>query len=250
MPVPTPPDPTRPPDAAPELSVVVLGYRSGESLRGFAATVVEALSGFDASWEIVMVANFWPGSGDATPEVARSLAADDPRLRTVAAAKRGGMGWDMRSGFDAARGRFVAVIDGDGQMPGRDVVRVFDAVRESGADLGKTYRVRRDDGVLRKVLSTGYNAVFRVLFPGLRAHDVNSKPKLLRREVLERMALESDDWFVDAEILIAARRLDLAIVEVPTEFARLDTRPSFVRLGAVLEFLRNLARYRLREWRR
>ncbi|MCB1009554.1 MAG: glycosyltransferase family 2 protein [Acidobacteria bacterium] len=237
-------------DAELELSVVVLAFAAGESLRGFVATVVEALAELDVPWEIVLVANYWPASGDATPAVSRALAAADPRIEVVAAPKRGGMGWDMRSGFDVARGRYVAVIDGDGQMPGRDVVRVFRAVREGAAGLGKTYRTRRHDGALREVLSAGYNALFRLLFPGLRARDVNAKPKVLRRELLARMALESDDWFVDAEILIAARRFGLGIVELPTEFGRLEARPSFVRPGAVLEFLWNLARHRVREWRR
>jgi len=230
--------------------VVILGYRAGAALASFVSGVVENLAALAEPWEIVLVANFWPGVEDPTPAVARRLAAADPRLRAVAEAKRGGMGWDMRSGFAAARGRYVAVIDGDGQMPARDVTRVFSEVRARGADLGKTFRASRDDGALRRTLSAGYNALFRLLFPGLGVRDVNSKPKVLRAEALARMELAADDWFIDAEMLIAARRLGLSVVEVPTSFARLEERQSFVHFAAVVEFLRNLARHRLREWRR
>jgi glycosyltransferase involved in cell wall biosynthesis len=249
VPVPEP-DPDAGGPTAPELSVVILGYRAQESLAGFVSQVVAGLEELDARWEVVLVANFWPGIEDSTPTVAQRLAAAEPRLRVVAEAKRGGMGWDMRSGFAAARGRYVAVIDGDGQMPAGDLLRVFAEVRGAGADLGKTFRASRDDGALRRLLSAGYNAVFRLLFPGLAVRDVNSKPKIVRAEALAAMALASEDWFIDAEMMIAARRLGLKVVEVPTSFGRLAGRQSFVRLSAVLEFLRNLARHRVREWRR
>ena len=42
------------------------------------------------------------------------------------------MGWDMRSGLQAARGDFIVVIDGDGQNPTTDVMRIYHAHLASG----------------------------------------------------------------------------------------------------------------------
>ena len=78
---------------------------------------------------------------------------------------------------------------------------------------------------------------------------MNSKPKILTREAYARMDLTSDDWFIDAEIMIQARRLGLKVGEVPTGFLGLTGRRSFISMSAIFEFLANLARYRLREWR-
>jgi hypothetical protein len=80
--------------------------------------------------------------------------------------------------------------------------------------------------------------------------DVNAKPKVLTRSAYERMTLRSDDWFIDAEIVIQSRRLGLRIGETETEFLGLTGRRSFIRMGAVFEFLRNLVRYRIEELRR
>ena len=88
------------------------------------------------------------------------------------------------------------------------------------------------------------------LFPGLAVRDVNAKPKILTRSAYERLALRSDDWFIDAEILIQARRLGFRIGEIETEFLGLTGRRSFISMAAVVEFLRNLWRYRLLELRR
>jgi hypothetical protein len=63
------------------------------------------------------------------------------------------------------------------------------------------------------------------------------------------MQLTSDDWFIDAEIVIQARRLGLRVHEIPTTFKGLTNRTSFISMGSVLEFLVNLVRYRLREFR-
>lgn len=232
--------------SAPDLSVVVLCYHSAPAVRPFVGRLREVLEGLGVAWEMVLVANDFQGSDDPTAEVVLSLAAEDPRMVPVVRVKEGMMGWDMRSGLEVARGRAVAVIDGDGQMPAGDVARVYERLRAGGLDLVKTVRVRRSDGLYRSLVSRVYNRLFRLLFPGLGVADVNAKPKVLTREALERMELTSDGWFVDAEIMIEARRLGLRVAEVPTSFRALRHRASFVRPAAILEFLANLVRFRLR----
>ena len=236
---------------SPDLSVVVLCYRSGDEARSCAARIGKVLAeaGID-NYQLVLVGNYVEGSGDTTPDVVRELAAGDPRIVCSAVAKQGMMGWDMRSGLDLATGACLAVIDGDGQVLVEDLVRVYRLLREQGLDLAKTYRMRRGDGLKRKLFSLVFNGLFHFLFPGLAVRDVNAKPKILTRAAYERLALRSDDWFIDAEILIQARRLGFRIGEIETEFLGLTGRRSFISMAAVVEFLRNLWRYRLRELRR
>jgi len=244
-------DPPQPAGARPELSVVVLCYRSGEGARAFVQRLAAALvDGGISRYELVLVGNYQAGSDDPTPRVVRELAAADPRIVCSAVAKQGMMGWDMRSGLRLASGDSIAVIDGDGQFLVEDVARVYRELRSRGLDLAKTYRVHRGDGFERKLFSRVFNGLFRILFPGLGVRDVNAKPKVMTRSAYERMQLESDDWFIDAEIMIQARLLGLRVGEIPTDFLRLTGRPSFIRFRAVAEFLRNLARHRLRERRR
>jgi glycosyltransferase involved in cell wall biosynthesis len=236
---------------APDLSVVILCYASGESAREFVARTIAALdeSGVE-NYELVLVGNYVDGSNDITPRVVAEIAAGNPRIRYSALPKCGMMGWDMRTGLQMARGNYIAVIDGDGQMPVQDVPRVYRGIVDGDYDLVKTYRTRRGDNAWRKIISHIYNLLFYILFPGLDAGDINSKPKILRRAAYERMELRSDDWFIDAEIMIQARRLGLRICEIPTVFLGLTGRRSFVRFGTLFEFIGNLLVYRIREYRR
>ncbi len=238
-------------DTPKSFSLVILCYRSGEYARDFVARAIEVLdSAGMADYELILVGNYVEGVPDPTPEIVRELADDDPRIRCSAVAKKGWMGWDMRCGLEMARGRYIGVIDGDGQMPVSDVPTLYHLIRNEKLDLVKTFRVTRGDGLSRRLVSSLYNKLFHLLFPGLPARDMNSKPKILTREAYRKMQLESDDWFIDAEIMIQARRLRLRIGEIPTGFLGLTGRRSFISARALFEFLRNLARHRVREWRR
>ena len=161
------------------------------------------------------------------------------------------MGWDMLSGLTKATGDYVAVIDGDGQMPVYDLIRVHEIIKSSDADLVKTYRQVRGDGFVRKCISLIFNCAFAILFPGFKCRDVNSKPKIFRRSSFQKMNLIDDGWFIDAEMMIQARRLKFKIIEIATEFKGLDSsRSSFINIGSCMEFLKKLFIFRIREFKR
>ncbi len=156
------------------------------------------------------------------------------------------MGWDMRSGFDAARGEYLVVICGDGQVPPHAALDVYRCLRATGADFVKGRRFAREDGSVRTANSVGYNTAFRLLFGTRGVWDVNGRPKGLTRRAYEELALATDDWFTDAEILLKAKELGLRTAQLPVRFLRNDARGSFVGLGTVWEFVLNMARWRLR----
>jgi glycosyltransferase involved in cell wall biosynthesis len=229
----------------PTLSAIVLGYRAGADIEPLTTRLIDVLDAEGVSYEVVLVGNFWPGSEDVTPMVVERLAAERDSVRAVVAPKQGGMGWDMRSGLAAAVGEYLVVIDGDEQNPVEDVARMFRLMRDEGWDVMKGRRTQRGDGLARAVISAVYNVAFRVLFRTTGLWDINGKPKGLRRSAYRRMRLRADDWFVDAEIVLEARRHGLRLGEMPVRF--LDSkRPSFVRLSAILEFVVNMLRRRLR----
>ena len=232
----------------PEISVVVLAYRSAATITNFVDSLIDSLEKENLLWEIVLVGNYFVGVEDQTPKVVRGIAARDSRIKAVVKIKKGMMGWDMKSGLQAATGKSIAVIDGDGQMPSSDVIRVYQLMKKNGLDLAKTYRAKRNDSSYRRLISVGYNILFKLLFPGINAWDMNSKPKIMTREFYEKMNLESNGWFIDAEIMIFARRLQARIGEVQTVFLSMDSRPSFVEPFSILEFLGNLLWYRGKEF--
>jgi glycosyltransferase involved in cell wall biosynthesis len=232
--------------AAPEISAIVLCYRAEQSIRRVIDPLYELLQRSGATHELVLVANYWPEKPDTTREVVRDFASAHDNVVVLEEIKRGAMGWDMRSGLAAASGRYLIVIDGDAQNPVEDVLRMYELLRDSGADVGKGRRTNRADGLTRRVVSWGYNVLFQALFGTAGLRDINGKPKGLTRDAYGAMDLQSDDWFIDAEIVLAARRAGMTIVELPVVFLENKERSSFVRLSAIWEFVVHMIRYRLR----
>jgi len=229
-----------------ELSAIVLCYRAGDSIVRVVAPLHEHLRREGVSFELVLVANYWPDQRDATPQIVAEFAESHDRVVVVAQPKEGAMGWDLKRGLAVARGETMIVIDGDAQNPVDDVLRLFRLMRETGAAVGKGRRVTRHDGVYRRVISLGYNALFRVLFGSSGVWDINGKPKGVTREAYRRIRISSNDWFADAEIVLEAQRLGLSMVELPVVFNRNHDRESFVRPGAIWEFIVHMTRYRFR----
>ncbi len=233
-----------------ELSIVILCYRSEESIIPFALRTKELASQLSDRFEIVLVGNYWEGSGDHTKEVVEHIASEDKVFRAICKPKEGMMGWDMRKGLEDARGQYICVIDGDGQFPIESIAQCYHKIKEGGLGLVKTYREQRNDGFYRRTISGVYNFLFMILFSNLKSKDVNSKPKIMTREAYERLDLRSDDWFIDAEIMIQVGRHRIPFHEFPVVFKELEGRQSFVRVGAIFEFMKNLISYRLREYRK
>jgi glycosyltransferase involved in cell wall biosynthesis len=221
----------------PELSAIVLCYRAGRSILHLVDALDRQLREAGLLYELVLVANYWPDGDDTTPQVVTEYAGRNDRAVVVSKPKAGAMGWDMRSGLEAATGEILIVIDGDAQNPTEDVLRMYRLMGETKADVMKGLRIARYDGLYRRGVSLVYNFLFRALFGTTGLWDINGKPKGMTREAYERMRLKSDDWFADAEIVLEAKRLDLRIGEMPVIFRRNDDRPSFVRPGAILQFL-------------
>ncbi len=229
-----------------DLSIVILCYHSGKTIESFFTELESLLTDAAIDYEIVLVANDFAHSKDQTMEIVKKLAKGKPRIKTVCKIKQGMMGWDMIQGLNAATGRYICVIDGDGQFPIESILKVYSKIKDANYDLVKTYRDERFDGLYRSIISGVYNFLFRILFPGLNSKDINSKPKIMTREVYSKMDLQADDWFIDAEIMIHARELKLRIAEIPIIFSANESRKSFVRFGAIAEFIYNLIKYRIK----
>jgi glycosyltransferase involved in cell wall biosynthesis len=230
----------------PVLSAIVLCYRAGESIRIVIDPLYEQLEDDGVPFELVLVANYNAGQEDPTPDVVRRWASEREHVTVVAEVKQGAMGWDMRSGLAAARGDYLLVIDGDAQNPPEDLSEMYRRMKANRADVMKGRRIARFDGPYRRIVSGGYNLLFMLLFRTRGLWDINGKPKGLTREAYEQLELKSDDWFIDAEIVLQAQRKGLRIIEMPVIFRRNDERASFVRFSAIWEFLGNMARTRLR----
>lgn len=207
------------------LSCVMPAYNERDIIQFAVRRVRESLERLAADFEIIVVDD---GSTDGTGRALDEMA--DRRLRVVHFAENMGYGRALRAGFATAMHPFVFFTDSDDQFDPDDVGRLLPLVED--ADLVVGYRSPRGDGALRSLLSGGYNALVRGML-GLAVRDVNCAFKLIRRDALHRLALTSDGYAINAEMLARAARSGLRIREVPVSHHLRRTGQSKVGLGDI-----------------
>src|SRR5580658_9572927 len=90
----------------PRISVVVPFYNNGDVLADCLQSIASQTFG---DLEVIMVDD---GSTDDGPQIARDLAAADPRF-TLLTVPNGGPGFARNQGVQRASGEFLAFVDGD-----------------------------------------------------------------------------------------------------------------------------------------
>lgn len=119
--------------------------------------VLAALRGV-VDFEVIFVDD---RSRDGTLAALQAAKASTPELRVIAHETQSGQSTAIRTGVKAARGTWIATLDGDGQNDPADLPRLLVA-RDAGADNVKLYagwRVNRQDTGSKKWASKWANGI-------------------------------------------------------------------------------------------
>ena len=184
--------------SSPELSIVIPIRNEAGNI---AAVVAEVQAVFDrqAGYEIVLVDD---GSDDGSADEIAALVAAAETVRSVSHAAPGGKSRALINGARAARGRFMATMDGDGQDDPTSLLAMWQTLSESGAPdprlLVCGWRTERRDGFRRRLVSRIANGVRRALL-GDGTPDTACGLKLMDRQAfLELPHFENMHRFLPA----------------------------------------------------
>jgi len=217
-----------------DLSLVIPFYNPGHRLGLHVQAVVDALRAERVSFEVIAVSD---GSTDGSPS---SIAGID-QVRIVELAENQGKGAALRIGLAQGRGRYLGFIDGDGDIPARQLSHFLAATRAGDPDVVLGSKLHRGSNVvyppLRRLYSSGYQQLTRLLFR-LPTRDTQTGIKLIRRETLAAVLpkMVEKRFAFDLELLVVARRMGhRSFVELPVQIAeRFTTTISLRTVGRTL----------------
>ncbi|MGY6502196.1 MAG: glycosyltransferase [Acidimicrobiales bacterium] len=197
------------------LDLVIPAYneerRIGRTLRSYS----EAFAGTDARIHVAL-----DGCRDATAEVVRDHAADDPRIDLFDFPKLG-KGGVLMEAFRRCDGDLVGFVDADCATPPSELAALVEATEHAdGAIASRRHPSAITPGprpLSRRLASAGFASGIRHLFH-LPYSDTQCGAKVLRREVVDAVVplLSSRDFLFDVDLLVVADRLGYRITEVPT----------------------------------
>src|SRR5262249_8231481 len=125
------------------------------------------------------------GSVDGSLGVLRAIQRRDPRVTVVALARNAGQHAAVLAGFAHARGTVVVTLDADLQNPPEEIPRLLAAV-DAGHDVVGTWRERRSDPALRRVVSAAITRLIS-LSVGVAIRDCGSMLRAYRRDVVDHV---------------------------------------------------------------
>jgi dolichol-phosphate mannosyltransferase len=162
-----------------ELSIVIPFFNEEENVRPLLEELLTTIAALGISAELVLIDD---GSTDRTGAVLEQCAREYTSAVVHRFTRNLGQAAALWFGIKAAKGRWIATFDGDGQNPPGELPKLW--ARRHEADLIAGRRANRQDSPLRRTMSRVANAVRRRLLDD-GVDDTGCALKVFRREVRE-----------------------------------------------------------------
>jgi glycosyltransferase involved in cell wall biosynthesis len=198
----------------PDVTLALPCYNERDNITDVLAASVRALTALGRTWEILVVDNH---SSDGTPDAVRAFAAAEPRVRLIVHDTNRFYSGSCRTILANSRGRFVAIMDSDGQFSADDLPK-FLAALEGGANLVMGWRKKRYDPLSRKAMSFVFNLMARywLRYP---LHDLNVGLRMFDRRFVAVANVRHSLNLANPELFVSARKAGLTLAEVPVTHA-------------------------------
>jgi len=223
------------------LSLVIPAYNEE---RRILRTLEAYIKELKPEYELVVVPN---GCTDKTPEIVQQFINDHKEypIRSVVITETVGKGGALRRGFAEARGDVVGFADADLATPVADIMRMQRLLHDAHIDGVIASRLLPDStvhgrGIIRGLASRIFASLVRFV-TDLEYRDTQCGAKLFTREALVHLLpeLSANDMTIDVDLLLAARKHGLKVVETPSEWY---DRVESAQLGSPLGLLKSGAR--------
>lgn len=225
------------PVTRPSISAFFPCYNDAPTIGGLVRDADCQLRQVTDNYEIIVVND---GSSDNSAEVLKVLQGELPALRVISHPINRGYGGALRSGFAAATRELVFYTDGDGQYDVKELPVLLMLMTED-THFVNGIKMARGDAAYRVHAGNVHKFLMRWSF-WLPVIDVDCDFRLVRRSVLERIALRSNSGSICVELVKDAQRAGAQFREVSVHhYPRQFGESQFFRPGRILHTYVDLA---------
>jgi dolichol-phosphate mannosyltransferase len=229
--------------------VIIPTYKERENIE----SIVAAISSLPVKFDILVIDD---NSPDGTAAIIKDLQTSNPNLYLIERSGKLGLGTAYIEGFKWALEKdydYIYEMDADFSHDPRDLVRLFNACNENGADV--TIGSRYISGVnvvnwpLSRVLMSYFASIYVRVVTGMKVMDTTAGFICYKRKVLESIRpdkIRSVGYGFQIEMKFTAWRLGYKIVEIPIIFTDRKLGASKMSGGIFNEALWGVLRMKLR----
>ncbi len=209
------------PDSFPfELTIVVPAYNEENRIRNTLILMHDFLLSNQIDAEMIIVSD---GSSDGTVALVKKLQDKIPHLRVIANKKNRGKGFAVKTGVQAAHGKFILFADADNSTPIEEYLELKKQTAKHDIVIGsrwlKNSKVKRKQSKLRIFIGRFGNMIIQMfLIDGIV--DTQCGFKLFTHEAAKQVFARQKvyGFGFDVELLVIAKNLNYRIAEVPVSW--------------------------------
>lgn len=228
--------------------VIIPTYRERENIE----QIIRAIFTLSIPFDVLVIDD---NSPDGTAEIVKDLQKTRPALHLIQRPGKQGLGTAYITGFKWAVERnydFIYEMDADFSHDPRDLIRLYKACNEEGADvaIGSRYisGVNVVNWPLSRVLMSYFASIYVRFITGMKVMDTTAGFLCYKREVLEKLKpeqIKSVGYGFQIEMKFAAWKMGYKIVEVPIIFTDRKMGASKMTGGIFNEALWGVLRMKL-----
>jgi len=219
------------------ISAVFPAYNDAGTIPSMVITAILALRQVTDDYEVIVTND---GSSDNTRQVLEELASRFPELTVINHPQNRGYGCALRTGFSKASKDWVFYTDGDAQYNPMELINLTQALTDD-IDVVNGYKILRHDPWIRVVIGSLYHHIVKIAF-GFKLRDVDCDFRLIRREIFDRIPLESHTGTICLEMVKKFQDAGYRFAEVPVNhYYRSYGRSQFFRWKYLWQTFKHLS---------
>ena len=216
------------------ITILIPVYNEAHLLRSALPAIADFASRNIADYELLIIES---GSKDGSDTICDVFAAENSKIRVIHEGKRNGFGSALKLGYKQAYKHWIWLVTADIPYPLDALLRAAEYFDDYDCIL--SYRSHDPRGWSRRFQSFSYNSVIRLVLR-LKVKNINSAFRLYKKEIVSRLNLISNGWFVDAELLYWIKRLKYKYIELPVPLIEREAGVSSVGVLAFIHVLREM----------
>ncbi|MBS3116682.1 glycosyltransferase family 2 protein [Candidatus Woesearchaeota archaeon] len=198
-------------DKLSSISFFCPAYHDEKNLPMLIPKVHKFLSNIADIFEIIIIED---GSPDNTGGVADELSLKYSNARVIHHKNNLGYGATLKQGFQESCYEYVMYTDGDYQYDVYEFEPYLNLLYDADIISGYVDNNRKAVSTVRKLQSFLFNTIICVFFVTY-VKDINCSLKIYKRHVLDNIIIRSDSAFIDAEMLLRAKKANFVIKYFP-----------------------------------
>ena len=199
-----------------EVSIVIPARDEEECLGSVLDEVEVILQHFPFNCEVIVVND---RSTDRTCDIARQYSF----VKLIDSKSKSGKGGALRSGFDVAKGSYIAMMDADFSHNPGEIPNFLNALKDYDLVLGSRYieGVNVVNWPMRRLILSKFANIYSSFVTGMSIKDATGGYKAFRKEVLQAINLDeikSNGYSFQIEMTFKAWKKGFKIKEISIVF--------------------------------